>query len=308
MANLSSTELLKPGREYRAGVIIKKLQEGSFFEVSGNKKVTFYKNKEAIKLLEKGNKVSYDAVRFLANDGNTYKISDIIKTNEFGGKGEGSGTAKEDAQLSSLRQQIATAKKELKSATIPVKIKNKIYHITDAASTSGTPKSDFHLLDINGKEVVWISHKDGSGPKDFQQWGGISEKKEPKIFIHPETKRFISDLKKMYPKGLPPATSLNRKIKDKNLKMLSVYGNNFDSKILGQQNVTILLQGPVKLVKSTSNYTLSATNVHYNGDNIDNGGFEPVFMAIYKGDRSDAGVAGTRIVIMPIQGRKSSSF
>jgi hypothetical protein len=31
-------------------------------------------------------------------------------------------------------------------------------------------------------------------------------------------------------------------------------------------------------------------------------------MAIYKGDRSDAGVKGTRIVIMPIQGRKATEF
>jgi len=308
MANLSSSELLKPGREYRAGVIIKKLQEGSLFEVTGSKKVLFYKNKQAIALLEKGNKASYDAVRFLGNDGNTYKISDIVKTPEFGGKGEGAGTAKEDEQLASLKKQIAAAKKEMKSAVIPVKIKNKVYKITDAASTTGTPKSDFHLLDADGKEVVWISHKDGSGPKDFQQWGGISEKKEPKIFNHPETKKFIADLKKIYPNGLPNATSLFRKIKDKDLKMLSVYGNAFDTKKLGQQNVTILLQGPVKLVKSMSNYTLTANHVHYNGDSVDSGGFEPVFMAIYKGDRSDAGVKGTRIVIMPILGRKASPF
>jgi len=31
-------------------------------------------------------------------------------------------------------------------------------------------------------------------------------------------------------------------------------------------------------------------------------------MAIYKGDRSDAGVKGTRIVISPIQGRKGKEF
>ena len=308
MANLSSFELLKPGREYRAEVILKKLHEGLPFEVIGNKKVIFYKNNEAINLLEKGNKISFDAVRLLANDGNIYKISDLIKTSEFGGKGEGSGTTKEDAQLLSLKNQIALAKKEMKSAIVPVKIKNKVYMITDAASTAGTPKSDFHLLDAEGNEVVWISHKDGSGPKDFQQWGGISEKKEPKIFNHPETKSFIEDLKKLYPKGLPNATSLYRKITDKNLKMLSVYGNAFNSNKLGQQNVSILLQGPVKLIKFGGNYTLSATNIHYNGDSVDNDGFEPVLMAIYKGDRSDAGVKGTRIVIMPILGRKASPF
>ena len=172
---------------------------------------------------------------------------------------------------------------------------------------SGTPKSDFHLLDIKGNEVVWISHKDGRGPKDFQQWGGISERKEPLIFNHKETKKFITDLKAAYPRGLPNATSLYRKIKDKQLKMLSVYGNNF-GKALGQQNVTMLLQGPVVLEKSGAVYTITANHVHYNGDSVDADGFEPVFMAIYKGDRSDTGVKGTRIVIMPILGRKATEF
>ena len=31
-------------------------------------------------------------------------------------------------------------------------------------------------------------------------------------------------------------------------------------------------------------------------------------MAIYKGDRSDAGIKGTRVVIMPILGRKAKEF
>jgi len=307
MANLSPSELLKPGREYRADVIIKKLTEGTPFEITGGKKVIFAKSKDAIALLKKRDRPSLTAVSFLGMDGNTYKLSDIVKNGEFGGKGEGGGTIKEDAALASLRDQIAQAKKKEKNATISVKVKNKTYQIVDAVSTPGTPKSDFHLIDIDGKEVVWISHKDGKGPKDFQQWGGISEKKEPKIFNHPETKKFISDLKTKYPNGLPNATSLYRKIKDSKLKMLSVYGNMFGGP-LGQQNVSILLQGDIKLIKSGTNYTLSAAHVHYNGDSVDAGGFEPVFMAIYKGDRSDAGVKGTRIVIMPIEGRKASPF
>jgi hypothetical protein len=47
--------------------------------------------------------------------------------------------------------------------------------------------------------------------------------------------------------------------------------------------------------------------VHYNGDAII-GDFEPVLMAIHKGDRSDAGIKKTRIVISPIGGRKGKEF
>ena len=41
-------------------------------------------------------------VVFKDSSGKTYKISDIAKTAEFGGKGSGAGTAKEDIQLKYL--------------------------------------------------------------------------------------------------------------------------------------------------------------------------------------------------------------
>jgi hypothetical protein len=90
--------------------------------------------------------------------------------------------------------------------------------------------------------------------------------------------------------------------------MLSVYGNQYTSNKLGAQNVSVLLQGPVGIKGSGNFYTFTANHVHFNGDSVDSGGFEPVLMAIYKGDRSDAGVKGTRIVISPISGRKGTEF
>lgn len=309
MANLSAAEIMKAGREYRANVIIKKIADKSPFEMSNGAKIILKASTSVISILKKANKTSTELnnIRFLGSDGKEYKLSDIKKNNEFGGKGDRSGVAKEDAALESLNKQIALAKKKESSATIPIRIDNKTYKVTIAESTPGTPKSDFHLLDIDGKEVVWISHKDGRTPRDFQQWGGISQQKEPSIFSHPETQKFIRDLKTTYPRGLPPATTLYRKIKDKKLKMLSVYGNKFGGS-LGQQNVSILLQGPITLEKSGASYRLRANHVHFNGESVDAGGFEPVLMAIYKGDRSDAGVLGTRIVISPIEGRKGSPF
>lgn len=309
MANLSAAELMKPGREYRSGVIIRKMTDGEPFELSNGNKIKFILNKKIISILSKDVKSSSDLnnIRFLGDDGNEYKLSDIKKNADFGGKGDRSSVAKEDAALESLNNQLNEAKKVLKSATVPIVIKNKTYQVASAESTPGTPKSDFHLLDINGNEIVWISHKDGRGPRDFQQWGGISERSEPTIFKHPETQKFVNDLKKKYPNGLPPATTLFRTIKDTKLKMLSVYGNAYGSS-MNRQNVTILLQGPITLVKTGNKYKLNANHVHFNGDSVDSEGFEPVLMAIYKGDRSDAGVKGTRIVISPIGGRKGVSF
>ena len=106
-------------------------------------------------------------------------------------------------------------------------------------------------------------------------------------------------MKKEFPNGLPNTITLYRKIKDKTLQKKSIYGNQY-GKPLGRQNVSIVLQGPIKL----SGGKLTANHVLYNGQNIP-GGYEPVLMAMYKGpDRNDAGVKKTRLSIYPIEGRK----
>jgi hypothetical protein len=165
------------------------------------------------------------------------------------------GTSKEDAQLKSLQKQIENALSEDDVVDLKLKIGSVFYNVAGAATTPGTPKSDFHLLDSTGKSVVWISHKDGSRPSDFQQWSGMSEKTERKIHDHPETRKFIEDVKKVTGTTMPKATTLSRLIRDPKLINMAVYGNNFDGPF-GIQNVTIMLQGAVKLVreKITTNF------------------------------------------------------
>lgn len=221
------------------------------------------------------------------------------------GSGVG-GTSKEDAQLSSLQNQI---QKELENSNLmelPIKIGNKYYSVAGAATTPGTPKSDFHLLNLQNQEVVWISHKDGSTAKDFQQWGGMSARSEPKIAKHSETKKFVDDVRNMFGDKMPRATTVSRKIKDPQLAGMSVYGNDFGS-AFGRQNVTLLLQGPVKLVKKKDYYEITSNHTSINGDVMKNG-YEPVFMAIYKGDRSNEGIKGARFVIQPAASRKSKEI
>jgi len=273
-----------------------------------------YKNKEEFILKDSPDPIKfvydkevYDKIEnedfnviFKDSSGNTYKLKDIAKTAEFGGKGAGAGTAKEDAELKSLQNQIISEIEKSSKATVTIDVNGTKHEITAAVTTPGTPKSDFHLLDTEGNEVVWVSAKDGKSAKDHQQWGGMSQRKEPDIFSHRETKSFISDLKKEYPDGLPRATTLYRKIKDKTLQKKSIYGNQY-GKSLGRQNVSIVVQGPIKL----NGGKLTANHVLYNGEDI-TGGYEPVLMAMYKGpDRNDAGVKKTRLSIYPIEGRKT---
>ena len=304
MASLSPKELLK--YDWRVEVFLRKYKSKDkkerTFDLVNNKKVSFIYDADVAKVVSRKNQVQLRTIRLLGEDGNEYKLSDLEKSAEFGGKGAGSGTLKEDIELQSLIKQLNDIRKKQKTGTVPIKVGGKTFNVADAITTPGTPKSDFHLVDDNGKEVVWISHKDGRTAKDFQQWGGISKRSEPTIFSHPETQSFIDDLKKTYPDGLPRRTTLYRKIKDDKLKNFSVYGNQYGNDE-GRQNVSILIQGPVKLQKSGNVYKFVSNHVHYNGEKM-TGDFEPVLTAIYKGDRSDAGVKGTRIVIMPIAGRK----
>jgi len=304
MSPMIPSEWLK--YDWRIEVFLRKFREKEPFQLKNGKKVIFDYDRVVDKRIATRNRSILMNARFQGSDGNIYKMSDIGKSPEFGGRGAGSSTAKEDMELKSLREQLDKIKAEIANATVPIKIGNKTYDVFDAVSTPGTPKSDFHLIDMNGNEIVWISHKDGKSPKDFQQWGGISKRKEPNIYNHPEVQKFIKDLKESYPDGLPRKTSLYRKIKDEKLKMMSVYGNEYSTpgSNLGRQNTSIMIQGPVKLKKTSNNsYKFVSNHIHLNGEKM-TGGFEPVLTAIYKGDRSDAGVKGTRIVIMPIEGRK----
>jgi len=323
MANLSITELKR--RDGRIETLVGKLSKNDSFQttkgnVNANVLVQFkgkkfhasffpYKSSQEIqKAINILRNSSGQDVFFISDAKNSFAvpITQLVKTGEFGGK-EGGSLAVEERAIITLRDEIIKAVKKNKGP-INIKLKNKIVsNIVDVEKTSGTPKSDFHLLDSNGNAVVWISHKDGSRPRDFQQWGGISQRVEPEIFQQAETQKFINDLKKRFPDGLPPATTLYRKIKDTKLKMLSVYGNQY-GKQQGTQNVSVLLQGPPGLSQSGSVFTLTANHVHYNGEIVDSGGFEPVLMAVFKGDRSDAGIKGTRLSISPIESRKGVEF
>jgi hypothetical protein len=231
-----------------------------------------------------------------------YKITELFKDSELGGKGAGASTAKEDAQLKSLQVQIKNAILESNSSFITVKCNNKKYDIIGAESTRGTPKSDFHLLDKNGDACIWISHKDGRSPTDFQNWGGVSKKEYPTT--PDNVQKFVDKIKSMYGEKLSPAVTAASEIYSKDLKNMAVYGKDFKSRRLGEQNVSILLQGEVKLIKKGQHYELSAYHIHQNGDKL-TGNYEPILSVVYKGgSRKDFGINGARFGIMPIGSRK----
>ena len=198
-------------------------------------------------------------------------------------------------------------RKKTGKAFVPIKIKSKVYEVYEIEKTKGTPKSDFHFLDKEGKPIVWLSHKDGNKASDFQQWGGIS-KIVPHVHSHKETKSFIEDLKEKFPDGLPKAANIVKDIKDKVLKKQAVYGDNYrqGSSRFDENNVQLVLQGPVKLVSQGSNYVLKANHVNSNGEDM-KGDYDPTFTAQYRSDRG-APVPNTRASIWPkaVEKRKNT--
>lgn len=302
MAALSAREMRK--YEWRPEVFIRKLHEKSPFELNNGRKVVIIAPEDAEKTLRDGSPGELTSMRFADENGEIYKLTDFRKSAEFGGKDPGASVAKEDMALRGFRDQLMDAKEKYGLASIPIRMGNRTYEVYDVVSTPGTPKSDFHCIDVNGKEIMWISHKDGTLARHFQQWGGTSPRREPMIANHPETQPFVREIKKLFPQGIPEkAPSYSRKIKDRRLRMLAVYGNKFGGQ-LGQQNVTFCCQGALKLVHKNKYFEITAHHVHLNGEDL-HGDYEPVFLTRLSKDRGDHGVKGLRLFIAPQGTRKA---
>jgi len=216
--------------------------------------------------------------------------------------GKTGGLDVEAAAISDLEEAVIEAIM-LTGGPINVKLKSRVVkNIVGVEKTAGTPKSDFHLVDMDGKAVIHISHKKGSSPKDFQQWGGITEKS---IADHPEVKYFEKQVNILYRGGvMPNGQSAYMKIKDNDLKMMAVYGVNYAKGSLDVNRVDVLIQGdPGLTLLSNGDFELTGTgHVHYLPEKM-TGGFDPVLAIIYKGDRTQLGLRGGRASIYPMGGR-----
>lgn len=220
----------------------------------------------------------------------------------FKSEGKSGGLDVEAAAMSMLEDLVVQAV-IISGQPIDIKVKGRTAKgVIGVSKTAGTPKSDFHLIDEGGRALVHVSHKKGSTPRDFQQWGGLTEKR---IAEHPEVLMFEQKLQMVYPGGvMPSGESAYMKIASDDLKMMAVYGVNYDKSNVDVNRVDVLIQGDPGL-KSLGKqlYELTATgNIHYLKDKI-TGGFEPVLAMIYKGDRSQLGLKGGRASVYPMGGR-----
>lgn len=292
--NLSPSELVR--YDWRIKAFLKKFGNGEPFEfVNGPKKILVYSPQMA-KLIQEKRVDLLQGPIFLGKNKKLYSISDLKFTKEFQ---EFEGFGVEAKEIKNTVAQIQEAKAELASGIIPMKIGSDIYEVAAIQKTKGSPKSDFHFLDPNNREIVWISHKDGKRPDDFQQWSGMTERG---IIDESEIKDFIASVKVLFPRGIDRGTTVARKIESKELRMKSVYGVNYGSPY-GPQNVTVVAQGPIDIRTTGKYYTVCSNHVLKNGEEAE-GDYFPTMMATYKGDRDQFGVKGARFTIQPYKSRR----
>lgn len=216
---------------------------------------------------------------------------DFYKTEPFGGKGAGSGTAAEDRNLKIFREEIRKVLHKTGELYFMLDIGGRKVKCSDCitvpAPPGRAPKADFAIVDPEGTQVAWISHKDGSKPQDFQQYGGLSNS----VFSsNSEVKKFMSDLVKLYPKGLESGISVQRPAKNRSVIMQSVYGVDF-GRARGINNVDEFHQGPMGLSKTGEYYKIKSNHSGKNGDALKGAGYEPIYFARFTTDRG-ANIAG----------------
>jgi len=230
------------------------------------------------------------------------RLRQLYKDARFAGRSQNVFAA-ERAAISDVRRKLEEIKSKIGSDFVNLRIGKEYYRVSQVVKSPGRTKGDFNFIDDEGKSVGFVSHKDGTTPRSIQQWGGISLSVESEIASHPETQAFVSTIQQMYPNGIPNATTVARTINDTKLKMQSIYGNQYGGES-GPQNVDLILQGIVSIQRvSTGKYKLTASTKSSNNGQMIGGEYEPVFMAIYKGDRNDYGVEDARMVISPKGGR-----
>jgi hypothetical protein len=229
-----------------------------------------------------------------------YKDSDFSNRTQY-------TTAKQDKQINNVAIAINNIKEKTGLDYVSIKIIDQIYNIKDVKSLEDKSKADLCFIDLHGNEVGYVSHKHGISPKDFQQWSGTSKRFQQEIYDHPETKDFIYTLKTIFDDYLPPASSVARKIKDDNLKNIAVFGNDF-GKEFGKNNVEAVMQGELKLFELQDYYALTGSHYTIKNGDIPLYGYEPVFMAVHKRDRSDHWIKNCRVTINPLGSRKIKLF
>ena len=256
---------------------------------------------DEIRSLTKGQPVN--TFHFFVDDGgNRYSISDLLKDSYFGGRGKGSGTTVEDANLLLLNNLIKEKIKENNNQPISIEVNGEVFEdIIGAKTQPGVPKSDFNLIDVEENPVVFISHKKGGGKEanagDFIRWSGYTQ-----YANHPEVKEFNNALKDFIQENnlnqLPPKTRFVSRIKDEELIRKLIYGPKYGDSSFSKDNVNAILQGLIDLIPLEDGlYQLTAQKTFFPPE-IPQEEYTPYLSSSYRADRNMFGIPTNEAIVM----------
>ena len=232
------------------------------------------------------------------------RLSQLYKDDAFKTR-KGNPNAKEEYQIKFVREQLEKIKEKIGSDFVKLRVGNNTYEVTEVEKTPGfpEPKSDMNFIGRNGVRFGFCSLKSGVTARSIQQWGGTSVRFEPIIAADPEVQAFVKTAKEMFPTEIPQGTTVARKISNQKLRMQAIYGSGYGGSF-GINNVNVVLQGTVGInaISFTEYKITGSAMTHSNGSTLPPE-YQPVLMAIYKGDRSDYGIKNARINLYSKSGR-----
>lgn len=208
----------------------------------------------------------------------------------------------EQGHMKHFQDEIERVKKETGKDHVVMKFGKHTIHATHIEKVKGTPKADFKIVDKNGNHL-YLSHKDGTTHKDFQQLGGVSHETAKN---HYAVKALANHIKSKYENERLSGTvakKLDRSnAEDNQLLHRAVFGHDYGSKEHGINNVHGLVQGHMNLVRHQGDvHELQAHHIIHHGELPHD--FQGEIQARYNSDRNDLGLDKTRVTI-GIQGNR----
>lgn len=228
------------------------------------------------------------------NKGSMTIPKDFLKTGDFGGKGQGSGTSAESMAMDYFNEGLNKILVKEGISHIKLKINGRVVNCAMMVKTEGKyqgrePKSDMTIVDENGKPQAYISHKAGKSAKDYQQYGGLSYSQYNN---NKDIKDFMNEVLRLRPDGLKSGDSFYRSVTDKVLIAEAMFGPEFTSKKPSISNVDEFHLGNMNLKgRGQGPYTIESVHKGTNGE-IPNGQYEAVFFIRFQARRGDARAGG----------------
>lgn len=296
----SKDENLEPGSSSKDV----RLQPLDSFNRDSFEKILKDADLEIVRIAEPGDEGStssqFDTYIVKDTEGNEYPI--VL------GKGKGTTLKAENRVIENIKRQVEAILLDNEQDFFYIDINGTKIKVDDIETTKGTPKSDFSFT-YKGKPVIFLSHKDGKKPTDFQQYGGLTCKSGKSICKHEEVEKFVSDMKEKFPDGVKSRQTYYRKINSKELKLMSIYGADYGEQF-GEDNVHAILQGKVVIENiGDDTYKIKAHHVMYNGElPEEDSGYDPMFYLRFSSSRGgNFGLKDGRFMIVP-RGKIESSI